>query len=93
MALALDFEWEQFLNDSDSAMPSSSSKSKKTKSPPEPDLDLDSDEEACEEEDTFLTETTRPKCTPIYISTKTKISYLTLPIVIHDVFWKIPILK
>jgi hypothetical protein len=93
MALALDFEWEQFLNDSDSAMPSSSSTSKKTKSPPEPDLDLDSDEEACEEEDTFLTETTRPKCTPIYISTKTKISYLTMPIVIHEVFWKIPILK
>ena len=40
-----------------------------------------------------LTETTRPKCTPIYISTKTKISYLTRPIVIHEAFWKIPILK
>jgi len=40
-----------------------------------------------------LTETTRPKCTPIYISTKTKISYLTRPIEIQEVFWKIPILK
>jgi len=40
-----------------------------------------------------LTETTRPKCTPIYISTKTKISYLSKPIAIHDAFWKIPILK
>jgi len=105
MALALDFEWEQFLNDSDSAMNPmtampSSSQSKKTKSNPEEDLDLeldlDSDEEratTCGEEETFLTETTRPKCTPIYISTKTKISYLTMPIVIHDVFWNIPILK
>ena len=40
-----------------------------------------------------LTETTQPKCTPIYISTKTKISYLTRPILIHEAFWKIPILK
>jgi len=41
----------------------------------------------------ILTETTLPKCTPIYISTKTKISYLTKPIDIHAVFWKIPVLK
>lgn len=40
-----------------------------------------------------LTETTRPKCTPIYVSTKTKISYLTNPIDIHSVFWNIPVLK
>ena len=40
-----------------------------------------------------LTENSRPKCTPIYISTKTKISYLTRPIDIHTVFWKIPVLK
>ena len=40
-----------------------------------------------------LTEDTRPKCTPIYVSTKTKISYLTCPIDIHAVFWNIPVLK
>jgi len=40
-----------------------------------------------------LTETTLPKCTPIYVSTKTKISYLTRPIDIHAVFWDIPVLK
>ena len=40
-----------------------------------------------------LTEETRPKCTPLYVSTKTKISYLSKPIDIHDVFWKIPVLK
>ena len=40
-----------------------------------------------------LTEETRPKCTSLYVSTKTKISYLSRPIDIHDVFWKIPVLK
>lgn len=40
-----------------------------------------------------LTEHTKPKCTPIYVSTKTKISYLTKPVDIHTVFWQIPVLK
>ena len=40
-----------------------------------------------------LTEETRPKCTPLYVSTKTKISYLSGPIDIHTVFWNIPVLK
>ena len=40
-----------------------------------------------------LTEDTQPKCTPLYVSTKTKISYLSKPIDIHDAFWKIPVLK
>lgn len=33
------------------------------------------------------------KCTPLYISTKTKISYLTHPIDLQDVFWKIPVIR
>ena len=40
-----------------------------------------------------LTEHTRPKCTPIYVSTKTKISYLSKPVDIHSVFWQIHVLK
>lgn len=32
-----------------------------------------------------------PKCTPIYISTKTKISYLNYPIDLKETFWNIPI--
>jgi hypothetical protein len=32
-----------------------------------------------------------PKCSDIYISTKTKISYLNMPIDIKKVFWSIPI--
>ena len=36
---------------------------------------------------------TFPKCSQIYISTTTKISYLTTNIDIFDVFWKIPIIS
>ena len=34
-----------------------------------------------------------PKCSDIYISTKTKISYLSSVIDLKDIFWKIPILE
>ena len=33
-----------------------------------------------------------PKCSPIYISTKTKILFLSTPIDIKNVFWEIPIM-
>jgi len=41
---------------------------------------------------TIRGDTVTPKCSDIYISTKTKISYLNKPIVLNDVFWKIPIM-
>ena len=34
-----------------------------------------------------------PICTPIYISTQTKIAYLNTPIDLFSVFWKIPVLE
>jgi len=34
-----------------------------------------------------------PQCSPIYISTTTKIAYMNLPIDIKRVFWEIPVLK
>jgi hypothetical protein len=34
-----------------------------------------------------------PKCSPLNISTKTKISYLNYPIELKKVFWAIPVLK
>jgi hypothetical protein len=34
-----------------------------------------------------------PKCSSIYISTKTKIAYLNNPINLTNVFWEIPVLK
>ena len=33
-----------------------------------------------------------PKCTDLYISTKTKISYLSERIDLRDIFWKIPVM-
>jgi len=33
-----------------------------------------------------------PKASELYISTKTKISYLSIPINLHEIFWKIPII-
>jgi hypothetical protein len=36
---------------------------------------------------------TMPICSPISISTKTKISYLNLPCDLHTLFWKIPVLR
>lgn len=32
-----------------------------------------------------------PKSSELYISTKTKISYLSIPINLHEIFWKIPL--
>ena len=54
---------------------------------------VDADNFNAANDNCVLTNETQPKCTPIYVSTKTKISYLTCPIHIHDVFWKIPVLK
>ena len=34
----------------------------------------------------------RPKCSSLYISTKTKISYLSHKIELENVFWKVPVI-
>ena len=34
-----------------------------------------------------------PKCTPIYISTQTKIAHLNQPIELNDIYWQLPIIK
>jgi len=58
------------------------------------DVDVEEDVDAVAAAEALkLTEETRPKCTPLYVSTKTKISYLSRPIDIHAVFWDIPVLK
>jgi hypothetical protein len=36
---------------------------------------------------------TIPKCSTIYISTKTKIAYLNKPIDLNTIFWEIPVIK
>ena len=108
MAFELDLEWQQFLHNSDSAMnPMTAMPSSASEAKPSPkwleSLDLDDDELVDINEDPTemgasdraleLTESTLPKCTPIYVSTKTKISYLTRQIDINRVFWDIPVLK
>jgi hypothetical protein len=39
------------------------------------------------------TNTIVPKCEDLYISTKTKVLFLNIPIDIHSIFWKIPIVE
>ena len=34
-----------------------------------------------------------PVCSDIHISTKTRVSYLSRPVDLHAVFWKIPIIR
>ena len=41
-----------------------------------------------ENKETFI----KPKCSDIYISTKTKICYLNKPIDIFGLYWKLPLL-
>ena len=51
----------------------------------EEDIDISQSEE--------LEELNIPKCSDIYISTKTKIAYLNKPIELKETFWKIPIMN
>ena len=48
---------------------------------------------SCNNNDAKYNENEVPKCSPIYISTKTKISFLNMPIDIKKVFWEIPIMS
>ena len=80
-------------NDNKSSSTSSSSSSKNTfegvdsvKSHNDDDGDYDDDEILHDDLNNV------PKCSPIYISTKTKISFLNIPIDIKKVFWEIPIM-
>jgi len=103
----LDMKWQQFLSDmtEDSASSSLSSSSAVASYAPlvihdedvddhDSDVECDDVVEDPEPNDAHkLTEETCPKCTPLYVSTKTKISYLSKPIEINSVFWDIPVLK
>ena len=54
--------------------------------------DISSDDEAFLESDINPTNENVPKPSRLYISTKTKISYLNMAINLKDVFWKIPVI-
>jgi hypothetical protein len=81
-------EWESFI----------SSNSKQI------DYDIDSDEEnisanlmeelnEVKQMDENYNSLSAPKCSNIYISTKTKISYMNQPIDLNSLFWEIPVIK
>ena len=55
-------------------------------------LDDNYDEDIDIQEDNLLEEQNIPKCSEIYISTKTKIAYLNKPVNLKETFWKIPIM-
>lgn len=57
----------------------------------ETDSSLSSTQYTTNLENLHLKQNQQPKCSDIYISTKTKISYLNMPIDIKKVFWSIPI--
>ena len=58
------------------------------------EFNLNNDESLPSVEPTISNATVKgliPKCSPLNISTKTKISYLNVPIDLKQVFWKIPV--
>ena len=55
-------------------------------------LDDNYDEDIDIQENNVLEEQNIPKCSDIYISTKTKIAYLNKPVNLKETFWKIPIM-
>jgi len=59
----------------------------------ENEQDLGDVDNEMNDESLKLTEKTRPVCSELYISTKTKIAYLNSKIDIYDAFWKLPIIK
>jgi len=49
----------------------------------------DDTKEPCTYKESETSSTSNPKCSNLYISTKTKISYLNTPILLSDTFWKL----
>lgn len=77
MTLNIDAEWESFITS-------------KVGYDEEDDADASSDDISLKEHDKL--DEIAPTPSPIYISTKTNISYLNVPIDLKTVFWKIPII-
>jgi len=86
MNINIDEEWEKFLSSNDN----------------DNDNDILSDDEEINKliyDNKIISanmsidlETETPKASNIYISTKTKIAYLNIPISLKEVFWKIPVI-
>ena len=96
----LDDEWKMFLlgNTNESLNNNNNNKNHKEKQIIKNELNLVNDyldevkNEFLDSENINMMNEDYPKCTPIYISTKTNIAYLNTPIDIKNVFWDIPII-
>ena len=96
----LDDEWKMFLlgNTNESLNNNNNNKNHKEKQIIKNELHLVNDyldevkNEFLDSENINMMNEDYPKCTPIYISTKTNIAYLNTPIDIKNVFWDIPII-
>jgi hypothetical protein len=53
---------------------------------------IQKDEEIISQNQTLVFDSETPKSSSIYISTKTKLSYLNMPIDLKNVFWQIPVI-
>jgi len=94
----LDDEWKMFLLGNTNESLNNNNKNHKEKQIIKNELDLVDDyldevkNEFLDSENINMMNEDCPKCTPIYISTKTNIAYLNTPIDIKNVFWDIPII-
>ena len=81
----VDAEWMKFMSRCETNDSSSSSSDEQS----ENDCDLENNSAQVGNDEPQTT----PKATPIYISTKTKLAYLTKPIILKETFWNIPIMS
>ena len=88
MSLNIDKEWENFISSSYD----DTSDNEVSNDDEVCNNDVNSSEEFVSANLTMEINSETPKASAIYISTKTKIAYLNMHIVLKDVFWSIPVI-
>lgn len=86
-------DWESFFDTDDIETPINISKYNDNNKDTDTDNDKDKDNDNNKDNDKDSKEFRSPTCSDIYISTKTKISYLNKPIQLNYVFWEIPLIS
>ena len=88
MSLNIDKEWENFISSSYD----DTSDNEVSNDDEVCNNDVNSSEEFVSANLTMEINSETPKASAIYISTKTKIAYMNMPIILKDVFWSIPVI-
>lgn len=86
----IDDDWEKFLNGEDDD--DSTNESDEIESVYDISCDLENDSNNINFNSENVNKYNAPKCSDIYISTKTKIAYLNKTVDLKNVFWKIPVM-